>query len=82
MDRPTNKHESTQMEKTVKLDEGAWGQIIDGLTCRAELYENAIQYYETGSCEGEIAEVRDKDEAQALANWYREIIEKIQKQLA
>jgi hypothetical protein len=69
------------MKKTVQLDELAWGQILDGLTCRAEWYENAVQYYETGYCEGEVAEVRDEDEARTLAKWYRKLIEDIQLQI-
>lgn len=71
------------MEKTitVTLDDNDWGQIIDGLTCRAEWYENAVQYYETGYCEGDIAEVRDGDEARVLAEWYMNIIRKIMDQL-
>lgn len=68
------------MKKTVQLDVRTWGQIVDGLTCRAEWYENAVQYYETGYCEGEVAEVRDGDEARVLADWYHKIIEEIQVQ--
>jgi hypothetical protein len=68
------------MQKTIQLDEVTWGQIIDGLTCRAEWYENAVQYYETGYCEGEVAEVRDEEEARVLAEWYRKTIEEIQVQ--
>jgi hypothetical protein len=70
------------MMKTVRLDESEWGQIVGGLTCRAEWYENAVQYHETGCCEGELAEVRNEDEARFLAKWYRGIIEKIEKQVA
>ena len=29
----------------------------DGLTCRAELYEETVRYYETGQADGEVAEV-------------------------
>jgi len=68
------------MQKTVQLDEMEWGQIVDGLTCRAEWYENAVQYYETGFCEGDVAEVRDEEEARALAKRYRKLIEEIQVQ--
>lgn len=67
--------------KTVQLDELAWGQIIDGLTCRAEWYENAVEYHETGYCDREIAEVRDADEARNLANWYHRIIQEIRAQV-
>jgi hypothetical protein len=69
------------MKKAVKLDDAAWGQVVDGLTCRAELYENTIDYYEGGFVEGEVAIVRDAAEARCLANWYRRIIEDIRRQL-
>lgn len=67
--------------KKVELNEVEWGQVLDGLTCRAELYENSIDYYEGGYVEGEVAEVKDADETRHLANWYRQIAEKIRKQL-
>jgi len=67
--------------KKVELNEVEWGQVLDGLTCRAELYENSIDYYEGGYVEGEVAEVKDADEARDLAGWYRRIIDKIKRQL-
>lgn len=69
------------MQITVRLDEMDWGQIVDGLVCRTEWYENAVQYYETGFCEGEVAEVRDREEARALADWHRKISEEIRAQI-
>ena len=66
------------MKKSVSLDECEWGQILDGLKCRAELYEETVRYYESGYAEEEIAEVRDADEARALARIYRRIIRKIE----
>lgn len=60
------------------LDENEWGQIVDGLLCRVELYEETVRYYETGYAEHEIAEVRDADEARDLARIYRLVIRKIE----
>ena len=66
------------MKKSVSLEECEWGQIVDGLTCRAELYEETVRYYESGYTEREIAEVSDADEARDLARMYRRIIRKIE----
>jgi len=68
------------MKKTVTLDELEWGQILDGLSYRVELYENTVRYDEEGYCEGEIAAVTDGNEARKLADWYRSIIRKIEVQ--
>ena len=65
----------------VSLDERDWGQILDGLRCRLEAYEETVRYYESGHAESEIAEVRGVDEAQELADRYRGIIKKIQQAL-
>lgn len=70
------------MKIAVVLDENEWGQILDGLRCRAETYEETARYYESGYAESEIAEVRDVDEAQEMADLYREIIGKIESALA
>ena len=32
----------------IELERHEWGQIIDGLTIRAESYDNTVQYFETG----------------------------------
>ena len=66
----------------VSLDERDWGQILDGLRCRLETYEETVRYYESGHAESEIAEVRDVDEARSLAKTYRGLIHKIEKSLA
>ena len=58
-----------------------WGQIIDGLTYRAEDYERTAQFHETGFADDLILEVRDAAEARNLANWYRRIVEEIREQL-
>lgn len=51
------------MKIAVVMDDNEWGQILDGLRCRVETYEETVRYYETGYAESEIAEVRDGDEA-------------------
>ncbi|MDA3833341.1 MAG: hypothetical protein PF495_08085 [Spirochaetales bacterium] len=68
--------------KSVELNRIDWGQLLDGLRCRAEQYEGTAKYYQNGKAEGEILEVSDVEEAQAIANDYREIIAKIEVQLA
>ncbi|RKX45032.1 MAG: hypothetical protein DRP64_05405 [Verrucomicrobia bacterium] len=66
---------------TITLEDNDWGQIIDGLACRAEQYELTVQYHEPGYAEDYILEVRDADEARNLAEWYRRLVEQIRKQL-
>ena len=70
------------MKIAVVLDETEWGQVLDGLRCRTETYEETVRYYESGYAESEIAEVRDVDEAREMADLYREIIGKIEKAFA
>ena len=65
------------MKIAVVLDDNEWGQVLDGLRCRAEIYEETIRYYESGHAESEIAEVRCENEARKLADLYRNIIGKI-----
>ena len=65
------------MKIAVVLDDIEWGQVLDGLRCRAEIYEETVRYYESGYAESEIAEVRDENEARKLADLYRNIIGKI-----
>ena len=65
------------MKIAVVLDDIEWGQVLDGLRCRAETYEETARYYESGYAESEIAEVRDENEARKLAELYRNIIGKI-----
>ena len=67
--------------KNVELNEVEWGQVLDGLTCRVALYEETVGYYEHGVSYGHIAEVRNADEARNIADYYRSIIGKIEKQL-
>lgn len=67
------------MKTSVALEENDWGQILDGLRCRVETYEETVRYYESGYAECEIAEVRDANEARELAQRYRDIIGKIER---
>lgn len=67
--------------QTVTLDRLSWRQLLDGLACRAEQYEETARFHLTGQAEGEILEVRDAEEAQAIASDYRQIISKIEAQL-
>ena len=69
------------MKIMVVLDDNDWGQILDGLRCRAETYEETARYHEKGHAESEIAEVRDENEARKLADLYRNIIGKIDRAL-
>jgi hypothetical protein len=69
------------MKKAVELSGHDWGQVLDGLCCRLELYEQTVQYFKTGEAEGEIAEVRGVDEAENMAEIYRDLISKIQTEL-
>ena len=69
------------MKISIALEESDWGQIIDGLRCRAETYQETVRYYESGYAESEIAEVRDVDEARELADLYQNIVGKIENAL-
>lgn len=68
------------MKTKIELENGDWGQIIDGLECRAEQYEKTVRYFESGEINGEIEEVSGIEEARELAETYRSLIEKIQRQ--
>ena len=65
----------------ITLEENDWGQIIDGLTYRAEQYELTAECHEGGSVDGEILEVRDAAEARELARCYHQLVEQIRGQL-
>lgn len=64
----------------IELENVDWGQIIDGLECRAAQYEKTVRYFESGEISGEIEEVSGVEEARELAEIYRAIIAKIQQQ--
>jgi hypothetical protein len=70
------------MKKSIKLDEVDWGQVMDGLECRAWEYDRAAHQYDENGCYDEgIEEVSSAEEARNLAKWYRRIIVQIRKQL-
>jgi len=70
------------MKKTVELDDNDWGQVIDGLECRAFDYERTARFYEANGCYDEgIEEVSSAEEAQNLADWYRRLVVDIRRQL-
>jgi len=72
--------EPIKMKISITLDDTDWGQIIDALTCRLELYEATVIYFETGMADGPIAEVTGIEEAQTLSATYSMLIEQIQQQ--
>ena len=65
----------------ITLEENDWGQIIDGLTCRAEQYERTAHYYETDGGDECIEEVNSAEEARTLAAWYCRLVDQIRSQL-
>jgi hypothetical protein len=75
--------EFTQMNRqvTITLDDVDWGQVVDGLECRAWQYDRTAHYYETGGGDECIEEVNSAEEARNLAKWYRRISKQIRKQL-
>jgi len=83
VDSTADEREYARMEKktTITLEDNDWGQIMDGLTCRAEQYELTAQYHETGYADDFILEVCDAAEARNLAGWYRRLVEEIRSQL-
>jgi len=69
------------MKKQIELDEIDWGQVIDGLECRAWQYDRTAHYYDTDGGDECIEEVSSANEARNLAAWYRRIVKDIQKQV-
>jgi hypothetical protein len=72
-------------EISLRLTRNEVGQILDGLTVRAEAWEKTAEYLSSGSIPaGEIfviEECSDPAEAYAISNQYRLIIRKITSQL-
>jgi hypothetical protein len=66
----------------IRLDENDLGQLLDGLESRVEAWEKTANYHRTGHSPLNfiIEESNDADEADGIANHYRSIIAKIQKQ--
>lgn len=71
------------VDKQVTLNEILWCQVTAGLECRAEAWENTARYLrdETYDLDGSIEECHDPEEADAIAETYRTIIEQIREQI-
>ncbi len=70
---------------TFTLDENDVGQLLDGLSIRSESWEKTADYLRDGSMpEGGIFIIEDcsePTEADAIAEHYRSIIKKIERQI-
>jgi hypothetical protein len=66
----------------IELSQMDLGQLLDGLTIRAEAWEITARSYRTGEISDDILveECRDADEAEQIARHYRSIISNIRKQ--
>ena len=66
----------------IQLDCHDLGQLLSGLEARAEAWEKTAVYHRTGYSPPDfiIEESNDANEAGRIANTYRSIIAKIQKQ--
>lgn len=66
----------------IKLNALDLGQVLDGLSARAEQWENTAEHCEgrDPTCEIVIEECRDAEEAVKIAKHYRSIIENIRAQ--
>lgn len=56
-------------------------QILDGLECRAELWERTVQYLRSDYVDGDIAECSDPRDALSTLRHYKKIIRSIRKQI-
>jgi hypothetical protein len=72
------------MQKTyrIRINSHDLGQLLDGLKARAEAWEKTAEYHRTGQSPAGfiIEESNDAHEADSIANHYRSIMSKIQKQ--
>ena len=66
----------------IELDAFDLGQLLDGLECRAKAWEKTAEYHRTGESPADfiVEECNDAAEADRIANRYRSITAKIQKQ--
>ena len=66
----------------IELDELDLGQLLDGLEVRADAWEKTACYHQTGAAPPDfiVEECNDAEEAEQIANHYRSIISKIEKQ--
>ncbi|HPD48559.1 MAG TPA: hypothetical protein P5279_01515 [Anaerohalosphaeraceae bacterium] len=67
---------------TLRLPANTVGQIIDGLTQRMLVWQATAEYLQRGRTDitDTIEECSDAQEAQALADWYQQIIQEITRQ--
>jgi hypothetical protein len=69
---------------TLKLSELFVGQMLDGLRIRAESWERTKEYLADGVIDSDdpyVEECSDENEAEQIANFYKEIIKEIENQL-
>ena len=66
----------------ILIPENDLGQIIDGLTCRAEEYRNTSEALRGITTYGTVHDVTDDEEADRIALWYETIIDQLQEQRA
>jgi hypothetical protein len=66
----------------IELDDVDLGQVLDGLEIRAEAWEKTADYHRSGESPPDfiVEKCNNADEAGRIANHYRSIIAKIQKQ--
>jgi hypothetical protein len=69
----------------IELDAHEWGQLLDGLECRAESWRRTAEYLRTEEMpDGElfvIEECSDMEEANGIAACYEAIVKNIQIQM-
>jgi hypothetical protein len=67
----------------IELNDHDLGQLLDGLTIRAESWERTAEYLRSGNVDGDyiVEECNKPEEADAIATHYRSIIRKIQEQM-
>lgn len=67
---------------TIELSDPDLGQLLDGLSVRAEQWEKTALYHRTGEAPADflVEECRDAEEAERIARHYRAIIANIHAQ--
>ena len=71
-------------EITLKLPSHAVMQVLDGLYHRLDVWRYTAEYIETGLVREpyEVAECSDSSEAEEIADFYEEIIHRIEEQIS
>ena len=73
------------MNLRIELDSNDLGQAVDGLEVRAKQWEDTANYMRTGKSPHEFfvpEDCKDAEEAEAIAQRYRDIICQITQQIA